>query len=390
MRKYNYSLIKKTEALYGLAKGEAKIDYPIGSGNENLMFANLYGNTVYYEEDYRSVGDADGNGKYRLSFERSGRNLMNGKTYATLHKAKATGYAILNDTLYYIIPSIQDNGKTIISRDEIAFKPNTVYSLAACMRYNSPNRSFSPMQAQNIYTDGSNEPIRFQDDAAEVYGVFSSAEGKSIQRIEHFNDASVPTKIVLASFGIFEGKFESYDEAFEPYGVFEGALILNEPLRSLGYVSDVLDLSALTVKRKIYEMVIDGDSCIETTDTEGVFKVYTTVTVKEDSPIVSEVRKMSLEDLKTNRKGAAIAEGGDAVYIKLDGIKSLVDFIPRVTEDDVRLFMIRENYIDEAVSGDSPLNENSGASITVTTVIPPKKQIMIYKRKDLNGTDIQT
>ena len=384
MRKYNYSLIKKTTERFGLARGTADIEYPLGSADGSVTLARLLGNTVYSSEEnaYLSVGDKTDAGKYSLSFSRPGRNLMNTRMYGELHRVGATGYTILNDTNYYIVAAQSDDGKTIISQENIAFKPNTVYTFAARMRYNSSNKNYSPFQAKVVYTDGTEDPIRFPVSGTDIYGIFSSAEGKSIDRIAHHRDNSAPTKIMMDTFGIFEGAYSSYDEAFEPYGSFEGALILDEPLRSVGYVSDILDLCSLTVKRKICETVIDGSESIDTTDHEGIFKVYAPFDIRPDSPIISSVRKRSFEELLVSDSGAVIDEDGKGIYIKLMGISALSDFIPRVTESPVKLLMIRKDYADESVSGDPIISESSGARVSVTTQIPPKKQIMIYKRKD--------
>jgi hypothetical protein len=250
------------------------------------------------------------------------------------------------------------------------------------MQYYSQNPKFSPLQAKVVYTDGSEDPIRFAAGGTKVLGVFSTARGKSVDRITHYRENSAPTMIMLDKFGIFEGAYQSYDDAFEPYGSFEGALILEEALRSVGFVSDILDLCALTVKRKICELVIDGSVSVEETDDEGIFKVLCPHTVKVHSPIISEVRKRSYEDLISARSGAAISEDGSQIYIKLDGIFGMENFQPRVTESPVQVFLVREDYSDESVSGDPILEDTSGAAVKVTTKIPPKKQIMIYKRKD--------
>ena len=384
MRKYNYSLIKKTTERFGLARGTADIEYPLGSADGSVALARLFGNTLYSSEKnaYLSVGDKTDGGKYRLSFARPGRNLMSTKTYAELHRAGATGYTVLNDTYYYIIATANDDGKTIISQENIAFKPDTPYTFTARMVYNSANKSYSPIHAKVIYTDGTEDPIRFPEIGKDILGAFTTAEGKSIDRVVHHRENSAPTKIMMDTFGIFEGAYSSYGEVFEPYGSFEGALILEEPLRSVGYVSDILDLSSLTVKRKICETVIDGSESIDTTDHEGVFKVYAPFDIRPDSPILSEVRKRSLDELLASDSGAAISEDGKAIYIKLFGISALSDFIPRVTESPVKLLMIKQIYTDESVSGDPIISESSGARVSVTTQIPPKKQIMIYKRKD--------
>ena len=133
MRKYNYSLIKKTTERFGLARGTADIEYPLGSADGSVALARLFGNTLYSSEKnaYLSVGDKTDGGKYRLSFARPGRNLMSTKTYAELHRAGATGYTVLNDTYYYIIATANDDGKTIISQENIAFKPDTPYTFTA-------------------------------------------------------------------------------------------------------------------------------------------------------------------------------------------------------------------------------------------------------------------
>ena len=384
MRKYNYSLIKETTERFELAKGTAEIDYPLGRDDGAVTLARLYGNTEFLDSDYeyRSVGDPDDNGKYRISFKRSGKNLMSGDTYSNLHKVNSTGYGVFGNDFYYIIASVQDNGKMIISRDDLAFKPDTVYTFAACIRYTSTNKTYSPMQAKVVYTDGTDEFIHFTVTGTEVYGVFSTAEGKSIEKVVHYNETSAPTRLILSGFGIFEGAYASYDEAFEPYGAFEGALILNEPLRSVGYVSDILDLCAQRVKRKIYELIIDGEAGGELSEYEGIFRVPLTVRVREDTRVIGMLKKRTLEELFSANSGVAIGEGGNCVYVKLDGISEMRDFIPRVTEDDIRLFFVRENYTEETVIGDAILDSTSGSKTTINTAVPPKKQIMIYKRKD--------
>ena len=115
MRKYNYSLIKKTTERFGLAKGTSDIEYPLGKGDSAVTLARLFGNTQFSDDDYAylSVADKSDDGKYRLTFTRPGRNLMSSQTYAELHKEGQTTYKSYERFTHFVEVLSKHSGKDV-------------------------------------------------------------------------------------------------------------------------------------------------------------------------------------------------------------------------------------------------------------------------------------
>ena len=383
MRKYNYSLIKKTERRFGLVRGRASVEAPLGRLDPTLTLAEIHGDTADAEIDYTYVGDESEGGGYSIKFSRAGRNLMSGDTYAALHKAGVSGNTTNDGNIYFWVALSKDAGKDIVTKNEIDFKPNTVYTIAARMKYIAISTNYSPFQAKVVYTDGTDELIHFYKiPDKEPYVVFSTAEGKSVEKIIHHNENSAPMRLYLASFGIFEGKYDTYEEAFEPYGSVSSETPIAAPLRSLGHVRDILDLKESKIIRKLERYLISGESSISETEDESIFRVELDYAARDGTPIRCEERKCTQEELSERISGIAFASDNRAVYIKLDGINSINDFVPRVTEAPIPLVYILDEYREEKLTGDLPLADDKGGTVNINTALPPYKFIIIYERKD--------
>ena len=378
MRKYNFSLIKKTEVRYGLYKGASGFESDIPRDSERIMRFELHGKSAEAEDGTLThVGDAASDGSYVIPFKLCGKNLMSAVDFANLHMAATTGSHTLTDTYYRFIARSSDDGAVIIDSSIIPFKEKTQYTIGGHFSY-IVQITNQPLQLKINYTNGSSEPLRFPTSEKDFYGAFVTAKGKTVKSITSFMQHNGPNKIMLDCFGIFEGAYDDILSVYEPYVATEFNISLSAPLRSLGYSSDVLDLKSKTVTRRIYTAQFGADGDPEPWESDEIFMISLPYSMKQGCPIISNIPEYETQEELSSAELGIYRFDKDALLIKIMGAATKDDAISALSADPLIITYVLDKSIYEANDIEQPLTDGY-TRIEVASSVMPKKFFMVYR-----------
>ncbi len=275
MRKRGFKLIRKTPVWLHRIKGKRSLQ--LADAGCELSSFRLFGETAAVENSQiTGVGDYDPeSNKYLINLKSHGRNLISGKEFFTIHKNLGISpSATIDDEYYTVTVPPSANGTMIIDNTVISFKENKTYTLCAYMWYvHTVPDGLRNLRLAFEYSDGTSSPMTVVNSSYKIYVTARSISGKTVVGISSYADKEQTCRIGINSFGIFEGYYSSYDTCFEPYEAKNITIALDEPLLTVGYSKDELDLLEGTVTRRNRRFTIDGESDIERTDRQSEFRI---------------------------------------------------------------------------------------------------------------------
>lgn len=319
MRKFAARLIKRVENPLHRSRGTDAISFKDGCTEDDVLYMMMLGNsTVGVADGLRGVGDYDEEeSAYKIKLRVHSRNLISGETFASAHSTASvtTTYNYSGDN-YSFKPRTAVDGTEVLGKDYIRFKGGTRYTLCAKGFFEDGFTETQCIGLAFAYTDGTVEPITVTLTDASFTACVSSAEGKSLSSIAAYADTMLRTTVAMSSFGIFEGVYTSYEDAFSAYSGYEREITVAEPLRRVGYHKDLFDMKAGVVHRWIQYFKTTADTPPIETEYEGIFKFALPSPIFDTSVMQGVFRLVSLEDMKNGTHGICPTEDGNYIYYR--------------------------------------------------------------------------
>ena len=345
---------KKTLRRLHRSKGYRAISFPYGKGAEDLLKVRLLGSSRIEGEEFVSLGDKVADNEYYVIMHAHGRNLIDGYHFAS--------------TLYTIVMGKTPSGtgsafvynmqsaphlSPIYSDSYLTFKKNTRYTFAS-RNYPSAFASETATGLCFVYDDGSTSEIKLPnpEQVATVNGCCTSLPGKSVKYVATYATEAGTKRIYSKYVGIFEGAYESYDDCFEAYDGSVEYITLKEPLRSVGYVSDEVDLLSDTLTRRINEIRLDGASDVYYSEENDCYVFPLSIPALHSlEPLAVGARAVSCESLLGGECGCAFTEEGDAVLYRPARVCASVEELRAALDTSpIRLLYVRRKQSTEPVS----------------------------------------
>ena len=258
-------LIRKTLVHLHRRRGTSSLTLPSDLAYSAITRFRLLGEgCLEADGTLGGVGDLNTeSGEYYLPIAMRGRNLMSGRDFASIHITKkdvmGSAKPSINDTYYFCGVNTNGNGTVILDNSNFHFKENTAYTFTFTITYLNTARPRYPNLCVN-YTDGTSYIPSYDTNTTTLTEIFSTDPSKTIAAITSFVYSNSTLRMTLADFGIFEGVYNSFSEAFEPYIGTTVNIMLTAPLRSVGYSRDERDLKTGELKRKICLTQLNADT----------------------------------------------------------------------------------------------------------------------------------
>ena len=380
MRKFAAKLIKKTDRRLHRSIGAGIISVPGGIGTEKIKNMRLFGNySMNSDTSIAGVGDPDIDGGYKITLKMHGRNMMSGEELALAHEAAGVCSAqSTSQDIYTFTPRTYDNGTVILDGRHIKFKNDICYTVCGIANIASSSYAKKSIGLAFKYSDGSTERIEATALGTAIKFIHCSKAGKSITSIIAYADDTAQIKLTLSAFGIFEGQYSSYDEAFSAYDGETSVLTLSAPLGKVDFMKDYIDLEKGKVTRLTESIKIGGSAEILKTDVSGIFKIKLPSAIARDSTVKGVYRLISREAMLAGSYGFALCEDENYLYLRFIGsVTETDDAISKLNSSPIYISYVRamKEVEDIAVT----LSEkNTHTTLEVLTSITPSMLFAEY------------
>ncbi|MBE6536725.1 MAG: hypothetical protein E7673_02105 [Ruminococcaceae bacterium] len=341
MRKRNFKLIRETLVWPHRRKGASLVALPSNVPSENYRFFKLFGSDA---DDFRAgVGDYDDSlGSYAIFFHVHGKNLMGGEEFMAVHSAlniSKIAPAIVSGC-YTTTPLPEHNGTVVIGPQHVKFKKKTPYTLALRMKY------FTSASRRNIamrfdYSDGTYDVPSVATSSRDFYICFTSDPEKDLVAISSHAETATNVRFGLEEFGLYEGAYSEYEDAYEPYDGMRGYLSVDSPLLKIDHSADEIDVINGKEIRKIQKFRIDETCDISQTDDECIFEIKLPAQMAMGKRIISPFGPLSAD----SESGISrVSMGGSILFKASSEIKALSEMREYLSSNPFDIIYVRMFY----------------------------------------------
>ena len=337
MRKNAARLIRNNAKRLHRTTGSASIFIPPIAGAESITDMRLFGNiSLNPVGEHRGIGESSGGG-YVIKTRVHGRNALSGIEFANIHKSSGicTSSSISGE-LYSFTQNTAKNGTVVIKSSHIRFRENTAYTIASEISLASAPKGGKRLGLSFIYSDYSIEHITVTSLIPRFTFTAHSRSDKTLMGFVADAENSSTVGIVLSSFGIFEGAYSSYEEAFSPYIGTTNNIAINRPLYRIGGCSDFLDFSKKQAHFFTEKAALGTELIPEESEYAGVFKFTLKRAARVGSAIYSLHENLSENALISGGSGLAISKCGRYIYYRpSSNILDLNEILNKLTASPV-------------------------------------------------------
>ncbi len=342
MRKRNFQLMKKTLEWYHRKKGVARIALPANVPSESYRCFKILGS------DAKSCGIGVGDyseelNSYLITLHAHGKNFMSGEEFMEIHSAlniSKIAPTIVSEC-YSTTPMPEHNGTVVIGPQHVKFKERTPYTLALRMRYFTSS-SKRVIGLRFDYSDGSYDVPYVSTSSRDIFVCFTSNPQKDLVAISSHNESATNVRFGIAEFGLYEGAYTEFDDAYEAYCGEKTSLTLTAPLLKIDYSADTLDIINGKMIKKISVAQIDGLSEINENDEEGVFEITLPTPARPATRIISAFEPLT----EASESGLSMSEDGEKILFKASNdITSKNDMIDYLKQNPFEIAYVMKDYV---------------------------------------------
>ena len=373
MRKRNFRLMKKTLEWYHRRKGAAGIVLPANVPSESYRCFKILGS----DADSGGTGVGDYNeelNSYEITLHAHGKNFMSGEEFMEIHSAlniSKIAPTIVSEC-YSTTPMPEYNGTVVIGPQHVKFKKGTPYTLALRMKYFTSS-SKRVIGLRFDYSDGSYDVPYASTSSRDIFVCFTSNPTKDLVAISSHNESATNVRFGIAEFGLYEGAYTEFDDAFEAYCGEKSTLTLTAPLLKIDYSADTLDIVNGKMIKKIHVAQIDGSAEISETDKECVFEITLPTPARPATRIVSDFEPLTEEC----ESGLSISESGESIFFKASNeITSKNDMLDYLNQNPFKIAYVMRDYVySDSQSIDIPLFEKDSPTDILSQESPSKAYV---------------